>query len=307
MNRPDVFMPLYPGDYLAGTARLTTEQHGAYLLLIMDYWMNGPLPNSDEILCRISRLSPDAWSIHQALLKSFFFEEEGMLKHKRIEEELEKARAKKRSAQEKAKKAAEKRWGKRQEINDNAPSNTSSNTSSNKQAMHKECPSPSPSPSESISNKTPCPAEAEPSEPELAIDYLNQVAGKNFHHSKTSLKFPKARLNENFTLANLMLVVDHKTRQWGEDAKQREYLRPQTLFNEKFESYLQAALEWHNSGRPNNVVNFNRGQNQSAQQSTVERNSQEGRRVEEEIFERARARAAGNYPTGGNETLDPHG
>lgn len=141
MDRPDVFMPLYIGDYLAGTNRLTTELHGAYLLLIMDYWMNGAPPDDDHALASITKMSIDAWSIARAKLEHFFSIEDGFWKHKRIEQELRSAMDKKAKAAEKASKAASARWDKEK---NNAPSIT--------QAMLKECPSPSPSPSEVINN-----------------------------------------------------------------------------------------------------------------------------------------------------------
>lgn len=148
MNKPDVFMPLYIGDYLAGTSRLTTELHGAYMLLIMDYWMNGPLPDNDIQLAAITRMPPDAWSIARASLEQFFSIENGEWKHKRVEEELAKAYDKKRMAKEKAEKAAAARWAKEEEKRKKAAKDASSNAPSIPQAMHEECPSPSPSPSQ---------------------------------------------------------------------------------------------------------------------------------------------------------------
>jgi uncharacterized protein YdaU (DUF1376 family) len=47
MSASDTWMPFYVGDYLSATGRLTTEQHGAYLLILLDYWKNGPPPNDD--------------------------------------------------------------------------------------------------------------------------------------------------------------------------------------------------------------------------------------------------------------------
>ena len=51
MRRP--WMPLYVADYLANTGRLSAAEHGAYLLLIMQYW-TGRLPDDDTQLARIA-------------------------------------------------------------------------------------------------------------------------------------------------------------------------------------------------------------------------------------------------------------
>jgi uncharacterized protein YdaU (DUF1376 family) len=104
-------MPLFIGDYLAGTSRLTTELHGAYMLLIMDYWMNGPLPDNDQILASITKLTPDAWSVARPILRSFFSVVDGKWNHKRIEEELVSAMNKKRSKAESGSKGGRSKWG----------------------------------------------------------------------------------------------------------------------------------------------------------------------------------------------------
>ena len=88
-EKADIWMPLYIGDYLADTTRLTTEQHGAYLLLIMDYWRSGKLPDNDAVLMQITRLQPNAWSNARAMLEQFFSIENGFWIHSRIDKELE--------------------------------------------------------------------------------------------------------------------------------------------------------------------------------------------------------------------------
>lgn len=158
MAKADVWMPLFIGDYLSDTMHLSTEQHGAYLLLLMAYWKNeGPLPADDRYLSAICRMSPDAWSNAKAFLMDFFsIGDDGLLVHARVERELIDAQGKRAKAQEKAVKAAKARWG-------DAPSNASSKP----QALHKECPSPSPSPIE----------EGKPSSSEQSPDAGNQVGG----------------------------------------------------------------------------------------------------------------------------------
>jgi len=110
VNKTDIWMPLYIGDYLSATTRLTTEQHGAYLLLMLDYWKNGPLPDNDAILAQITRLNPDAWANARGILQAFFRHEGGQWVHGRIEKELQAAKDRQDKASEKGKLGANARW-----------------------------------------------------------------------------------------------------------------------------------------------------------------------------------------------------
>ena len=88
-NRPDVWFPLVVGDYLKDTSRLTTEQHGAYLLLLMDYWTAGPPPDDDAALASITRMDARKWRATRPVLLKFFRIEGGVWRNKRSDEERE--------------------------------------------------------------------------------------------------------------------------------------------------------------------------------------------------------------------------
>ncbi|NYV64619.1 conserved phage C-terminal domain-containing protein [Bacillus sp. Gen3] len=71
------------------------------------------------------------------------------------------------------------------------------------------------------------------------INYLNSVAHTNYRSStKATQRVIKARWNEGFKLEDFKKVIDKKSAEWLHDPKMNKFLRPETLFGTKFESYL---------------------------------------------------------------------
>jgi uncharacterized protein YdaU (DUF1376 family) len=92
-------MQLYVSDYLADTAHLTAQQHGAYMLLLMNYWQRGKaLDNSNERLSHVVRLSPEEWAEAKPTLEEFFIVEGNLWTHARVEDDLAKIREKSEKA-----------------------------------------------------------------------------------------------------------------------------------------------------------------------------------------------------------------
>ena len=87
-SRP-IWMPLYCADYLADTRHLTTIQHGAYLLLIMEYWLKGKLPSTDAERRRVTAMTAKQWATNRSEIAALFGAD---WRHERIERELEKAK-----------------------------------------------------------------------------------------------------------------------------------------------------------------------------------------------------------------------
>jgi uncharacterized protein YdaU (DUF1376 family) len=89
MSRP--WMPLYVADYLRDTRRLTPAEHGAYLLLIMEYWTACELPDDDLKLARIVGMTAAEWRKAKPTVQAFFTDG---WRHQRIDDEIAKAEAK---------------------------------------------------------------------------------------------------------------------------------------------------------------------------------------------------------------------
>lgn len=71
------------------------------------------------------------------------------------------------------------------------------------------------------------------------VDYLNKKADTNFKHtSKATQTKIKARQNDGYALNDFYAVIDVKCSQWLNDKTMSKYLRPETLFGNKFEGYL---------------------------------------------------------------------
>ncbi len=73
------FLPLWTDAYLADTTHLTTEEHGAYLLLLMAMWRTKRcrIPDDDDLLARITRLGKRRWRRVRSVIEPFFTIQDG--------------------------------------------------------------------------------------------------------------------------------------------------------------------------------------------------------------------------------------
>ncbi|EXE14097.1 hypothetical protein J559_1756 [Acinetobacter sp. 983759] len=147
-----IWMPLYIGDLQAKFTRLSSEQVGATLFLMMDFWKNGPIPSEPNILMSVTKLtSPKTKSLITTLkILNLFEEVNGFIQSNYITTLKEQAILNQKMKSERGKLAAQARWNKSSSNADASDSECSSNA----QALLKECPSPSPLPSSSSSSSS---------------------------------------------------------------------------------------------------------------------------------------------------------
>lgn len=103
--------------------------------------------------------------------------------------------------------------------------------------------------------------------PEIALNYLNEKKPSKipFKPSNDNLKHLKGLFKEKFTIEDIKAVIDFKIQDWKDSKKMKRYIRPETLFGDKFNSYLVEAAEYQENSvssqpefqyRPSKTVNL---------------------------------------------------
>ena len=91
-------------------------------------------------------------------------------------------------------------------------------------------------------------------EVELIIDDLNKRLGTRYSSkSVISKKLIMTRLSEGFSVQDFFTVHEKKVREWKDDSEMSMYLRPETLYSNKFEGYLNQIIQEPKSDNLNKV------------------------------------------------------
>lgn len=87
------------------------------------------------------------------------------------------------------------------------------------------------------------------------IDYLNEKAGKRFKVNEKTKAHINARVNDGYTLADFRAVIEKKVAEWR-GTEMDKFLRPETLFGTKFESYLNQNETVRKKAKSTGFSNF---------------------------------------------------
>ena len=91
-TKTGIWMPLYWSDYFSDTTHFTTEEHGAYMLLIGTYWRRGAaLPDDRQFLASAAKLTTRRFKSVEHTLTEKFVIVDKLWYHVRVEIELVKS------------------------------------------------------------------------------------------------------------------------------------------------------------------------------------------------------------------------
>ena len=111
------------------------------------------------------------------------------------------------------------------------------------------------------------------------IQYLNEKTGGNYKPDKANAVRVQSLLDSGYTPLQLRSVIDKKCDEWMTDEKMRPYLRPSTLFGDKFGEYLAAPIS----------IAAERERDQKKKQSDLNRELEEKRKALADMKESLKA------------------
>ena len=215
----------YSGDFLTGVVDLTMEERGQYITLLCLQHQKGRL-SKKVISLTVTGVSKD-------VISKFDVDDNGLYFNARLENEV----IKRAKHSERQKENINKRWNKN---TDYIPTTIPTTIPKTYQTDTKNIPLENEN--ENINEdvivvESECENGRSQNITEI-IAYLNMTAGTNYRaSSKATQRHIGARLNEGFVLDDFKRVISKKYDEW-KDSKMAAYLRPETLFGNKFESYL---------------------------------------------------------------------
>ena len=78
----------------------------------------------------------------------------------------------------------------------------------------------------------------------IIIDYLNQKAGTRYeYNSSKTITLLNTLFKKGYSVEDIKKVIDTKCKEWLPQETMRMYLRPRTLFSNKFEDYLNQEVK----------------------------------------------------------------
>lgn len=92
---------------------------------------------------------------------------------------------------------------------------------------------------------------------EKVIQYLNIQTNHNYRPTEANTRHLIARINERYTMKQVMTVIRYKTIEWEQNEKMKQFLRPATLFGTKFDTYLNSEQVGRTEAELNEMINEN--------------------------------------------------
>lgn len=202
----------YTGDFLVGTMKMNYAQKGKYIQLLCLQHQDGHLSEDDMLsVCG---------DYDEKIFSKFAKDENGRYYNERMETESVKRRRFVESRQRNLIKA-----DKETQVDNHKELHMDTHMESRK-ADHTEARMENENINENINDI------------KDIIDYLNIALNTKYRYTTKSIQTHiRARLREGFTVDDFKCVIDKKKRSWmGTDFQ--KFLRPDTLFGGKFQSYL---------------------------------------------------------------------